>query len=392
MPLLALMKRNWAVWSMPLTAFVLISIKSNQPNWYDGYAPWAAAMKVYSLIVLGMVSALAGAAEGGWLRRIGRVDYPSRRSDLVRFGIHIVISWLPTATLLVLAVVAAGGMSAVSVWAPAEVSLFAWTCVGFALGVSLRLVVALPASLILAFGWFALTPAMEPPVVRHLPATWDGCCSLAEVPSGSVMWGSLLMSTTLVFASGLVMRAASIGRRVRGASIAALVLVAGLMSSMALVRDVGYFPTQRRHADMLCVGTMPTTCFWPEREPRLTQASNQVHAVTDIWRDRGVALPGTLSEATSATPQPGVGRLIYASNASPVQRVEWLADGVVTICPYDELTALPLEPITVRDWLVRQTEISMPPVNQPELVTLVSLPMDAQVAQINAYLTQVRRC
>lgn len=172
MPLWALWRRNWAVWMMPITGLVVATWNNTQLPFFDHYPYWVAAQKTGALIILGMATSIAGAAEGAWQRRGRLNEQPTGRGLLVRFGLPILMAWLPTALLLMIGITAVGGIAAWQLWLTSLISLFAWTCLGMALGALLRPVIALPVSVLAAFGWFAFTPAIEPPLatpfVRNL--------------------------------------------------------------------------------------------------------------------------------------------------------------------------------------------------------------------------------
>lgn len=399
MPLSALWRRNWAVWAMPASALVLVMLRSNQPDLFDGYPHWAAAQKVYSVIVLGMLTALCGAAEGGWLRRSALVQRPAVRGFLARFVLPVLMAWLPTAALLILAVAVAGGIASVQVWATTLTSLLAWTSVGFALGIALRPAIALPASVVLAFAWFAFTPSVEPPWIRHLTATWDGCCDVYAMPSSAVVVGSFLMSAGLTMASMLVVLSCARNWRPRAIAVAGAVLVTvvGLAASYTLVSRVGYFPISPRTDPVECVSGNPEVCLWSGRRTEAAEIAAQVHAVTDRWRGVGVELPARLSENAVAIPSADAGALIYLPDAPPPLRVEWLAEGLVRGCRELETTESgdELEMYQVKDWLVHHSgtvDIAAAISDQAGLDEILTLPTSTQVKIVNEYLRETREC
>lgn len=399
MPVLALWRRNWAVWAMPVSAVILVTMRSNQTDWFDGYPSWAAAQKAYSVVVLGIITALCGAAESGWLRRARLVERPSSRGFFPRFLAPILMTWLPTALLLFVGVVAAGGSAAVGVWVSSLVSLLAWTAVGFAVGIVVRPVIALPVSVILAFFWFGFTPSIEPPWIRHLAATWDGCCDVSVMPSVLALRGSLAMSCALIAASLLVVLAWVNGRRFRsfGAVGACVMVVVGLLTGYATTSQVGYFPTQPREDQVVCSAGQPEICLWPERAPYASQAAGRIHEITDRWKLLGIELPNRLSEGAVASPVAGIGPLIYSHDASPAEGADWLADGLVQSCSQTAIEASSgaLGLFQAKDWLLhnsgvpdRQSQVSDP----TGLGDLLALPASRQVELVNDYLRWARNC
>lgn len=399
MPVLALWRRNWAVWAMPVCAVILVTMRSNQTDWFDGYPSWAAAQKAYSVVVLGIIAALCGAAEGGWLRRARLVERPSARGFVPRFVTPVVMTWLPTALLLFVGVVLAGGVAAVGVWASSLVSLLAWTSVGFALGVVMRPVIALPVSVVLAFFWFAFTPSIEPPWIRHLAATWDGCCDISVVPSVAAMVGSFAMSSALIAASLMVVLAWVNGKRYRfpGAVAASAIVAVGLLVGHSVASQVGYFPTQPREDAVVCSAGEPEICLWSDRAPYAPQAAVRIHEITDRWRSLGVEVPHRLSEDAAAQPVAGVGPLVYSHAASPAERADWLADGLVQSCSSTMLeeSSGALGLFQTKDWLLHTSgaEGAQSRVSDPDgLAAVVVLPASRQVQLVNDYLRWARDC
>lgn len=327
MPIWALTRRSWAVWAMPVTALITITLRSDQLALYEKYPPWAAAQKAYAVVIIGMISAVTGAAEGGWLRASNLVELPAARRPGIRFMAHIMLSWLPTAALVLLGIASVGGLPAWEIWGPTLASLLAWTTLGFALGVTLRRAVALPLSVVFAFTWFAFTPSMHPEWIRHLAGTWDGCCDISTDPSNHVAAGIVIFAGSLALASWLVVLAGSQGLRPRivWLGIALGIVLAGFAGAGMVVRSVGYFPVQARTDDVVCHGHRPEVCIWPERQAYAAAMVLEVQELAAHWTELGVSMPETLGEDAVHTPRDGVSPLIYSRSADPAQRTEWLA-------------------------------------------------------------------
>lgn len=389
MPLWALWRRNWAVWLMPLTGLVVATWNNAQLRYFDHYPYWMASQKTGSLVLLGMITCVAGAAEGGWQRHGRLNERPTVRGDLTRFGLLAVMTWLPTALLLVIGVAAVGGLAGWQLWLTSLVSLFAWTWLGIALGVLLRAVVALPVSLLAAFGWFAFTPAIEPPWPRQLSGTWNGCCTPAEVPDGRVITGVLIFAAGLCLAAAVGVSTWAHNRRPRvpWAAAMAVPVVAALGLAGSIVHDIGYTPTQPRTDPVVCWQGTPEICLWPERRDYADADTRDLRTITGHWSELGIQVPRRLSEAATQ-PRNGTAPLVYNHSDTPTERVKNLALGLVTGCD-DANTGEStdgLDYFTALSWLRLNSGRPDPDVDVDDLGTFMKEPMAEQVAHLNAAL------
>ena len=390
MPLWALWRRNWAVWMMPVTGLVVATWNNPQLPFFDRYPYWMAAQKTAALIVLGMVTCLAGAAEGAWQRRGRLNEQPVVRGFPSRFGLPAVMTWLPTAVLLLAGVGVVGGIAAWPMWTTSLVSLFAWTCLGMALGVMLPTAVALPASVLAAFGWFAFTPAIEPPWPRHLSATWNGCCTPSAVPNAGVLAAALLVAVGLCLtAAGLVWVWAYNRKPRLGRAAATLVPVAvALAAGGVITHDIGYTPTQPRTDQVVCWPGTPEVCLWPERRPYGDADVQDLRVITDRWSQLGVQVPTRLSEAATQ-PRDGTAPLVYNHSDTPGERVWGLAHGVATGCAESNLeqSTNGFDYFVARDWLIYNSGLARTGLgNTDDLEPLLRKPLAEQVRLLNGAL------
>ena len=386
MPLRALWAHNWAVWAMPVTLLVVATMNNRQLVFFDQYPLWLAAQKTEALTVLGMVTCLAGAAEGGWLRRSRLVVRPAARSTWARFAVPVVAAWLPTAAVLLAGVVAVGGGGGWQVWSTALLSLLAWTWVGFAGGIVFRGVIALPLSIVIAFGWFDFTPAVEPPWLRQLTGAWGGCCDTGSVPNASVSAEVVLVAIGLILGSSCVVWAWSrpIGRRFGWAALAPV--VAGLVVAASLIGGVGHSPTQPRSDAVVCRSGAPELCFWPERDPYVDSDLASLRTILDHWAGLGVELPGRLSEDAAAAGGQAA-PLVYSHSDTSERRAESLAQGLASGCPVGRDGLLGYH--VVKDWLTIHSGVAGLDgmVSDPDaLLPLLTEPEAEQVRQINQAL------
>lgn len=398
MPFWALWRRNWAVWMMPLTGLIVATVNSSQLKYFDSYPYWMAAQKTYALTFLGMLTCLAGAAEGAWQRRSHLLRRPSTRSSLARFGIPVAMTWLPTAALLLVSVAAVGGGAAWQMWTTSLVSLFAWTCLGFALGTILRSALALPLSVVAAFGWFAFTPAIEPPWPRHLSATWAGCCTTGNLPSTLVMVGIVIVAFGLTLTAAGLVRRSSTDRTTGPGWVVGTMLptVASLVIAGFVTHEIAYTPTQPRIDRVVCWRGDPEICLWPERQVYGDADVASIRTITGIWAAMGVHLPRRLSEDVPSY-RDGTSPLVYNHTDTPAERVHGLAQGLATGCETgnDEMTTGGIDYFGVKDWLVYNA--GLPGIDamisdHDALKPLLAKPRVQQVELINKALSAMRRC
>ena len=397
MPIRALLRRNWAIWAMPLTGLTVAIMNNRQLPYFDNYPYWMAAQKTGALVVLGMIAALTGAAEGSWQRRADLLWRPSARPMLARFGLPILLTWLPTASLLMVSVIAVGGLAAWELWLTSLLSLLAWTCLGFAVGVVLRPAVALPVAVLLAFFWFAFTHAMEPPWLRHLSAEWGGCCGPSDVPSTAVLSGVLLVASCLIATSAwLVWVTITRNRPWLWWAACLAPIPAGLIAAGALCSQVGYSPEQPRTGPVVCWDGEPRICLWPERRAYAEPDIAELRAVLDHWRDLGVVLPSVLAENARSSPQDDAPQLVYNHSDTPAERTENLALGLANSChPMDDEPTDLLGHFVVKDWLVINSgtpQIDDRVSDREGVEPLLRQPEDQQVREINRTLEALWTC
>lgn len=396
MPLWALWRRNWAVWMMPITGLIVATVNNNQLAHTDGYPYWIAGEKTYALAFLGVLTCLAGAAEGGWQRRSRLVERPAARSFSVRFGIPVAMTWLPTAALFVIGVAVVGGISAWQMWTTSLFSMFAWTCFGFALGVMLRATISLPLSVLSAFGWFLFTPSIEPPWPRHLSATWDGCCTTPDVPNTTVMMGIVVFALGLILTAGCLVWIWSRGLKPRAgwAAGAALPVIVGLMIAGMLTNQIGHSPTQPRTDQVVCWPGTPEICLWPERRPDGDADVASIRTITSHWASMGVHLPGRLSEDRPYY-RDGTAPLVFSHRTTQEWRATWLAQGLATGCESDtdETPTAGLDYFTMRDWLAHYSGIpNASDMISDDLKPLLKKPLGQQLKLINSAFSARARC
>src|SRR5690606_12601640 len=113
-------------------------------------------------------------------------DYPNRRSLLRILAPQVIWIAIPSAAALVIGVNWISGTQT-DRWDPSWSLAFssvaagiAYTSVGYALGLLLRGVVAVPLALLIPYVLIGWPPALETPWIRHMFWVSSGCCQIYQ--------------------------------------------------------------------------------------------------------------------------------------------------------------------------------------------------------------------
>jgi hypothetical protein len=176
----------------------------------------------------------------------------------------------------------------------------AHTLLGFAIGLHVRPVVAVPAVLLVDYGWMTLPRVLEPPWLRHLNGAW-----IAGFGVG-IDVALVAIAGTVVVAGGLAGTAIFLLRRhidVPRYILAVMPTVLAFIIGTALVRGLGYDPFVPRNASLLvCSSTQPRVCVWPEHRARLEEVSEIASDAAKRWQKVSITVPSEFSERTSLSP------------------------------------------------------------------------------------------
>ncbi|WP_297748308.1 hypothetical protein [uncultured Tessaracoccus sp.] len=392
MPIWAWFRSSLVIWLLPLMAYTVTVFRNDQLLYGDGSPYWAASLKTDALLLLCMLVAVAAAAEGTRLRRANLIIVSSARLPVTRLAWPVAMVAVPTSLLLLIAVCSVGGAPAWQVWGTAVLSLVAWSAVGLAIGIWLPVVMALPAALVAAYLWVAVTPAIEPPWLRHMSGRWDGCCSLDTVPDPTVAWGSVVCSVGLIAVATVLIALRFHGRagRLVLAAVLAVIVVGTGATAHGIAGDAGHLPRVPRLDRPICTGSEPRVCLWPERAPGLQPVADDVAAIIRHWRNLGIAVPATWSEAAQRTSKEVASARINVT-AGPASYPETLAQGLVDGCqpPLGTVNEDELQEHDVLQWLIAHSSAPSPlPPPSPALEATLALPEAEQAALINTRLAQ----
>lgn len=298
----------------------------------DGYWTAATAKAAFALIFIAPVTAACAAWEAGRLRRARIGDgTPTRNAWQIAAAALAPVVLLGLLALAAALAVARLGMESAPGWpdarilASAAVVLCAHILVGYAVGVWLPAVAAVPVVLVGDYLWNVYPPAMEPLWLRHLTLPATGCCmnTAAVAPPG-------IAAPTLVAVglAALAVAAAALSRRTPrlgglpgsapylGGALAVVVALATASEGVRLVDGLGPDAIRARPvSELVCADSRGTrVCVWPEHAPRLHETARVVGTAVERLRLVGVASPDVVTEGS---PHPGPKRWTVTVRQDP---------------------------------------------------------------------------
>lgn len=142
---------------------------------------------------------------------------------------------------------------------------------GYALGVWLRPVLAIPLSVVVPYVWIGATWSIDFFGIRYLAGlAFEGCCTPVSVLDTNAVAGFIVFSAVATVACFLAINSHRYSRQrdfprtwVR-ASGSALVLIVGLVLGLGLTAGVGPNPdSPRPTTELVCDQSEPQVCFFP---------------------------------------------------------------------------------------------------------------------------------
>ncbi len=269
----------------------------------DGYGLTASMRAISVLPFVAPICAACAAWEVGRLRRGMVYDMTGSRSNMtitVRRMIPVaavgMIAMAESAVLVWQHMAPEGTGPSPAVFAMGLLVLAGHIAFGVILGRSMPPVVATPSSFALSYAWLVYPPALTTPWVRHLTGFNDSCCLNSDQLTLGAIVGPSILALSLVVAAALVV---SLRRRVLALGISA-VLVAGIfVVAASLVSNLGFDPVQPRTGVMVCAGTSPRVCVWPEHSSRLAEASADAARMASIMENSELRAPALATESTA---------------------------------------------------------------------------------------------
>lgn len=309
MGLLTLLRISPAVWLSPFLTLLAIAYANTLPvATRDPYPLALTAAGAWTVALIAPVCAACAAWEGGRLRRAGWFALPHVRPTAVVALMWLlpvlVVGFAALAAAIVVKLVGAGGVMAPDprVLAVACAVVAAQALLGFAIGVRVPPVVAVPAVLLGGYTWIVLPIALEPLWLRHLTGAYLACCDVSTDLAPRAIAGSVVVAGGLAGTAGLLMRRDFDAPRLVLA-IAPTVLAFGV--GAFLVHGLGHDPVVDRRAALACSSSLPRVCVWPEHRGHLEEVSEIAGQTTEAWRRVGGTVPSEFSEQRPASLPPG---------------------------------------------------------------------------------------
>ncbi|WP_161228806.1 hypothetical protein [Streptomyces sp. SID8352] len=282
----------------------------------DGYWTAATAKAASALIFIAPVTAACAAWEAGRLRRARIGEGTPARSGWQIAAVSLTPVVLMGFCALAMALaVARLHMESASGWPDGRiigascVVVCAHTVVGYAVGLRLPAVAAVPVVLVGDYLWNVYPPALEPLWLRHLTQPASGCClSTVAVDLRGVAAPALVavgLAALATAAAALSRRTPRLGHLPTSApylagALAAIVAFTTTSVGVSLVNGLGPDAVQARPtADLVCTKINRTrTCVWPEHASRLPEAAQTVSEAVERLRSVGVTPPEVVTEST----------------------------------------------------------------------------------------------
>ncbi|MFE4057824.1 hypothetical protein ACFXP3_16265 [Streptomyces sp. NPDC059096] len=310
----------------------------------DGYWTAATAKAASALNFIAPVTAACAAWEAGRLRRAGIGDgTPTRNGWQIAAA-----SLVPVVLLGFLALAAAlavvrlhmessPGWPDARILAAAGVMVCAHVVAGFAIGMWLPTVAAVPVVLVGDYLWNVYPPALEPLWLRHLTRPASGCCMNASAVDPGGIWAPALVAAGL---AAVAVAATALSRHTprlgdlpgavpyAGAALAAVTASAAFVGGAGLVDRLGPDAVQARPVSALVCAEPAGTrvCVWPEHAPRLAETARTVDAAVEGLRPVGITPPDVVTEGDR---QPGRNQWTVTVRQSPGFTTQDIVAGLV---------------------------------------------------------------
>lgn len=317
----AIIRTNPAVWLSPVLIYVAVKYALMLPAAVSAPYPLAlTTVSAWTIAIIAPVSAACAAWEGGRFRRARWTSLPHVRSWLVITS-NVLLPALVVGWAALLAAVGFRFMDANAVGVPdlrvvliAAAIVAAQTLLGFAIGLRVAPVVAVPAVLIGGFTWMVVPSAVHPLWLRHLTGIWGTCCSPSQGLAPDAALGAVAVAGGMVITALLLIRrqAGMLGLWAATTPLLASVALGGL-----LVHNLGRTPTvDRDGSSLVCSSSAVQVCVWPEHRDELAEVSDIAIAATAAWSAAGVPAPAGYTEQGTAS-RPGNFRSFEISPGIP---------------------------------------------------------------------------
>lgn len=317
MRLATVVRAQPAVWLLPaLLVLGAIYVANYQAGTSD---PYALAFAAAGQVVIGFVAPIVaglGAWEARRLRTSGVWGGPHVRSHvaIAADALWPVIAVGATVVVACMAFkMAVGGTAPIpdaALITLVVLVIAAHSVAGFALGLRLAAVVAVPAALMVSFLWMAFPRALEPVWIRHLTGSVM-CCRLQDQLAPEALAGAASVALGLLLAGGLLASQRTPGRSAVSAIVA--LSIGGAVGAI-FVNGLGPYAVKPRDGtELTCRSDQQVrVCVWPEHTSRLERLTGLAKEASMAWERAGLVTQ-TFSEDAS---DPARGRLDFTLTAN----------------------------------------------------------------------------
>lgn len=213
--------------------------------------------------------------------------------------------------------------------AVAAVVIAAHALAGFAFGLSLPIVVAAPVAMGVSLLWQVMPRAIQP-LWTHLLTSQqlETCCGPATDLAPAALAAPVLVALGIAGAAAILIA----WRRVAASAVLALcVLLVGITagSVVASTQPDGEASVGRDERWLVCAGSRPEVCVWPERESRLAEVADIARYAATEWSRAGLDVPARFDEAFFSPPRDDVLRFLFYVGASRDEIINSLTDGML---------------------------------------------------------------
>lgn len=392
--------RRWWVWAFFAgTAMVSFAMFASSSNWPR--APWwsSALMELTFFFPL-LSSALAGwsAWQGCRHRRAQLAQFTS-----VRHPLQIIWHWYRPAFVAAMA----APVLAIVWMAPhldgqprvidlllilmAILQLMAWGLLGSVLGRLLPLALSVPLGVLAAFVAMAFPEASSTMAYRHVFGVHSACCHLYGTISETVIFASLGFHLAAAIVLVRVLARPSLVRAALATLTLGAVFLVGFRATLPIDDPNGLVP--RPISELVCTGTGPQVCLWPEQEPDRSLVTDTASTIAQTLTDLGITPPTTISASEAAS-------WSYVVTVKPrdVNDVREILVGGVIAPPYPACASnqpwyFPEVVNELRTWLWLQLDYDPARVTTSPLLTeVLQRPEQQQIDWFTANLRQAPSC
>ncbi|MEV7427740.1 hypothetical protein [Streptomyces sp. NPDC091212] len=284
----------------------------------DGYWESASAQTASAVKFIAPVTAACAAWEAGRLRRARAGSWaPTRNACQIVLASVLPVLLLGTLALCTtllgvwLQLGSAPGWPNLAILGTALAIVTAHILVGFAVGLWLPTVAAVPTVLIGDYLWGVYPPALEPLWLRHLTVPVASCCDNVFAPDTRAIAASALVAAGLAAVALAAISAShhmptldhiTTGTRQRLLAIGTTALALCVFGGAVLVDHLGADAVHNRDAkELVCdhLSTGPRVCVWPEHRDRLPETTRSLSQAASQLHAYGVPAPKTISEQNS---------------------------------------------------------------------------------------------